>query len=126
MSGSTGHSNHGPLLLVEDDADIRHDLAAVLAEEGHQVRTACSGDDALRQMRSAPPCLVLLDLHMPGMSGSELRSALLADPQLAAVPIIVLSAAAELREAAAAIGAVGYVGKPIDIKALLELIARYC
>jgi CheY-like chemotaxis protein len=114
------------LLLVEDDADIRHDLAVVLAEEGHEVQTVASGDEALRHMRSSPPCLLLLDLHMPGMSAAQLRHALLADPRLASIPIVVLSAAAELRETAAALGAVGYVRKPIDLKALLALIARYC
>jgi CheY-like chemotaxis protein len=125
MSGSR-QPIHGSVLLAEDDADIRHDLAVVLAEEGHDVQTVASGDEALRHMRSSPPCLLLLDLHMPGMTAAQLRRALLADPRLASIPIVVLSAAAEVRETAAALGAVGYVGKPIDLRVLLALIARYC
>ena len=69
------HPTHGPVLLVEDDADIRQDLALVLADEGHQVDTVASGDEAPRHMRSSLPCLLLLDLHMPGMSAAQLQQA---------------------------------------------------
>ena len=127
MSNPDAASIHGPLLIVEDDPDIRAELAAVLQEEGFRVDTAGGGAEALEYMRSAPlPCLLLLDLNMPGMNGRELRRELLADPRLREIPVVVLSAADELREEAASLGAVGYAGKPIDLTALAALIEKYC
>ena len=83
------------LLLVEDDDDLREDFALILRSRGYRVEVAANGAEALARLRArAPlPCIILLDLMMPVMSGWELRSAQLADPVLAGIPVIVLTAA---------------------------------
>ena len=60
-----------PVLVVDDDAAIRRVIAAAVAEEGYAVAEAADGAAALALVRAAPPCLILLDLRMPGMNGWE-------------------------------------------------------
>ena len=81
----TGHHRHGTL-LVEDHDDLREAEAELLRLDGYQIDEAADGEQALHAMRTRPsPCLVLLDLQMPGMSGSQFRVAQLRDRRLAAV-----------------------------------------
>jgi len=72
------------------------------------------------------PCLVLLDLKMPRLSGHEFRRAQLGDPIVASVPVAVMSGAVDLQQRAEALGAVATVPKPIDCNALLDVVRRYC
>src|SRR3954452_20931108 len=82
------------LLVVDDDPGIRESLADLLNEEGYTVITAVNGQDALTRLRAIaePPCVILLDLMMPVMSGPEFYDELRLDPQLAGIPIVVISA----------------------------------
>jgi CheY-like chemotaxis protein len=113
------------ILLVEDDPDIREDLAEILVDEGFQVATAPHGRDALDQMREGPlPDLVLLDLMMPVMDGFQFRSAQLADPVLAQVPVVVLSGAADMLTQVHAIHARDVVRKPFRLDQVLGAIDR--
>ena len=79
------------ILLVEDDGGLRVVLSAMLARTGDQVRTACDGVSALREIETGVPDIVVSDLNMPRMSGFELLSVLRA--QFPAVPLIAMSAA---------------------------------
>lgn len=113
------------ILLVEDDPDIRQDLAEILTDEGYEVATAPHGRDALEQMRSGPlPDLVLLDLMMPVMDGFQFRSAQLADPALADVPVVVLSGAADMLTQVHTIRARDVVRKPFRVDQVLRAIDR--
>ena len=113
------------ILLVEDDPDIREDLAEILVDEGFQVATAAHGRAALDQMRRGPlPDLVLLDLMMPVMDGFQFRAAQLADPDLAAVPVVVLSGAADMLTQVHSIQARGVVRKPFRVDQVLGAIDR--
>lgn len=115
------------ILLVEDDEDIRTDLAALLKDFGYRVATACHGAEALEYLRSAErPQLMLLDLMMPVMDGWQLRIELLKDRKLADLPVVVLSGAGNVPNEAAALGAVGFVSKPFNMKHLLELVEGCC
>jgi CheY-like chemotaxis protein len=122
----------GNVLIVEDDADTREMLAALLATEGFHAVGAEDGLEALHLLRTvrhrAPdvPCLVLLDLKMPRLSGNEFRRAQLGDPIVAAVPIAVMSGAVDAEERAQTLGAVATLTKPIDFDVLLDVVRRYC
>ncbi|MCO5168428.1 MAG: response regulator [Planctomycetes bacterium] len=116
----------GPLLLVEDDADIREVLAELLVDEGYEVETAPDGRAALEALRRrAGWGLVLLDLMMPVMDGWAFRRAQLDDPALAAIPVVVLSGAADLPRTASALGLAEAVQKPFELEALLAAIRRH-
>jgi CheY-like chemotaxis protein len=115
------------IMLVEDDEDIRESVAAVMEEEGFTVLRAEHGGDALRQLRAgARPCLIVLDLMMPVMDGWKFRAEQRADPSLASIPVVVVSAATEVRKHAAALAVADYLVKPVELPALLNMIERNC
>ena len=122
----------GNVLIVEDDPDVREMLAALLVTEGFHAVAAEDGLEALHLLRAvlhrAPqvPCMILLDLMMPRLSGNEFRRAQLGDPTLAAVPVAVMSGAVDLEQRAQALGAVATLSKPIDCELLLKVVRRYC
>ncbi|NTU79074.1 MAG: response regulator [Chloroflexales bacterium] len=115
------------ILVVDDDAAIREALTSVLEEEGYQVQSAANGREALEILRAGGdlPSLILLDLMMPVMSGWDFRAAQQADPSLAHIPVIVLSADRSVQVKAVAVQAEGYLPKPVDIMVLLETVGRH-
>ena len=116
----------GGVLIVEDDEDIRADLAAILSLKGFAVEQAANGLEALERMRGGLPCVVLLDLMMPEMNGWELRAAMRSDLRMRDVPVVVVSGAGRLEEAAASLDAAAVLPKPFELAQLLELVARFC
>ena len=117
------------VLIVEDDPAIRLLLADLLSEAGYLVATMPNGAKALDYLRHAPspPALILLDLLMPVMDGWHFRTLQCADPGLAAIPTIVLSAHVEVeRRSRLGIAADDYLPKPIDVARLLDLVASFC
>jgi CheY-like chemotaxis protein len=114
------------ILLVEDDLDVREALAETLREEGYAVDCATDGIEALDYLRGGGrPGLILLDLMMPRMSGSEFRVAQKKDPLLVRYPVVLLSADGRMREKAATLETAGALRKPIDLDELLEVIERF-
>jgi two-component system, chemotaxis family, chemotaxis protein CheY len=113
------------ILLVEDDIDVREALADALSDKGYLVECAVDGEQALQVLRAgARPGLILLDLMMPRMNGAEFRTAQRADPALAALPVVLLSADARMDEKAQALKVEGAVRKPIDLDQLCATIER--
>jgi signal transduction histidine kinase len=109
--------------LVEDDDDIRAAIAELLADEGYRVLAYPSADLALRDMQvGRHPDLILLDLMMPGMNGWQFRVEQLRRPDLAEIPVIVLSADGSAY--AAAIDADAHVKKPIDGERLCVIVGQ--
>ena len=122
----------GNVLIVEDDPEMRDMLTTLLALEGFHAIAAEDGLEALHLLRTvrhrAPgePCLVLLDLSMPRLSGQEFRRAQLGDPIVASVPVAVMSGAVDARAHASTLGAVATLLKPIEVEALLAVVRQFC
>ena len=100
-------------------------MAQLLTIEGFQATTVANGREALDYLHtSGKPDVILLDLMMPVMDGWEFRRRMTADPELAPVPVIVLSALDQSR--AAAVDAAAFLKKPLDFDRLLELVREHC
>ena len=111
------------VLVVDDDYDIRDTLQDLLELEGLRVASATNGRDALRQLRGGVrPAVILLDLMMPEMSGWEFRGEQLQDPELANIPVVILSATPDVQRTAEEMNASGWVRKPFDLDELLEIV----
>jgi CheY-like chemotaxis protein len=116
-----------PVLIAEDDDDVRDNLALLLELKGFCVQKAANGHQALETINgSGAPCLLLLDLMMPVMNGWELREAMLKDPMLAQIPVVLLSGMADVSEAARSLQAVEHLRKPIDLQKLYRIVGTYC
>ena len=117
---------HCPILIVEDDADLREMMAQLLSLEGFQAATVANGSEALQYLHNGhvKPDVILLDLMMPVMDGWEFRRKQQADPAFADVPVIVLSALDQSR--AADVHAEAFLKKPLDFDRLLQLVRQYC
>jgi CheY-like chemotaxis protein len=110
------------VLVVDDDPDILDAICDILDAEGYRVSRARHGQEALEQVESERPDIILLDLMMPVMDGVAFSQALRERPAVSDVPIVVISADGNPARAAA-VGAAGYLAKPFDIDALLTQVA---
>src|SRR4051812_39206610 len=116
---------HCPILIVEDDGDLREMMAQLLTLEGFRASTVANGREALEYLSQGDkPDVILLDLMMPVMDGWEFRRQQQADAALARVPVIVLSALDQTR--AANVQAEAFLKKPLDFDRLLDLVRTYC
>lgn len=108
------------ILLIEDDEIVRRAIQMVLEWEGYQVQCAGNGQEALNVLRAGQiqPCLILLDIMMPVLDGEQFRQEQLRDPNLASIPVIVVSAASF----AEAVSAAHHVHKPFEVQELLDAI----
>src|SRR2546421_482705 len=111
------------ILVVEDDQEILGTLSGLLEEEGYDVQSVGDGRGALARLRRGPvPELIILDLMMPGMDGWEFRTIQRADPQLADIPVVAISADTSAK--AAAIDATRFLRKPFRFTELLEVVRK--
>lgn len=109
------------ILIVEDDADIQRVLAWNLAQAGHDVATARSGEQGLSLARSGKPDLLVLDLMLPDLPGTNVCRALKADPATAGIRVLILTAKGDEQDRVVGfeLGADDYVVKPFSLKELL-------
>jgi len=111
-----------PIFVIDDDADIRDSLAEILSDEGYSVRTFANGAEALEYLRNdANASLIILDLMMPGMNGWAFREVQSHDERLAGIPVITISAVADLDPPSPATPA---LCKPVDVDVLLDRVAE--
>jgi len=111
------------VLVIEDDPDARELLRGHVQELGYRVAIAVSGEDGLLMAEKLRPQLITLDLMMPGMDGWELLKRFAAKPELARIPVIIVSSiAGEMRESF--VGAVDWIDKPIAHARLCDAITR--
>jgi DNA-binding response OmpR family regulator len=114
------------VLIVEDDTDVREFMDVLLTTHGFETMTASNGREALERMRSRRPCLVLLDLMMPVMDGWEFRKLQQGEPELAKVPVVVLTALDQAQARAEGLNGVDFLKKPLDFDRLLEIVRHHC
>jgi DNA-binding response OmpR family regulator len=121
------------VLVIDDEAPIRLLCRVNLEAEGMAVLEAADGPSGLEKARAESPDVVLLDVMMPGLDGWRVAEELLDDPRTASIPIVFLTARAELRDRARGIdlGGIDYVTKPFNpvdlaplVRDLLERVAR--
>lgn len=104
----------GRVLLIEDEANIAEALQFILTRDGWQVTTHIDGTTALARVRALRPDVLVLDVMLPGLSGYEILDGLRADPLLADLPVLILTARGQEQERAiaAARGATMFMTKP--------------
>jgi len=114
------------VLVVDDDTEIRSLVAGTLRRDGYTVFEVGDGLEALEVARRLLPDLVLLDMTLPGMDGVEVARQLKANPALASVPVVALSALTQeaVRERALAAGCAHYLTKPCAPAALRDVVAQ--
>lgn len=115
------------ILVVDDNEKNVRLLADVLEARGYAVLTAKSGGEGLERAWKEAPDLVLMDVQMPGMSGTEAMQRLKADPRSAALPVVAVTALAMSGDEAQllAAGFDGYVSKPLAFKSMLATVERF-
>jgi len=124
VPASTDRGSMGTILVIDDDPTVRDLLPRWLASTGLQVETASNGEEGLRRAREVHPDLITLDVMMPGISGWEVLTALKAAPDLADIPVIMLTIADD-RDTGFLLGASDYMTKPIDSERLADLVSIY-
>lgn len=114
------------ILSVEDTAGIRRLIRMTLEYMGFQVLEAADGEEGLAMAREHRPHLVLMDVRMPGVSGLTACEVMRSDPQLQAIPVVMLSSASSQSDIQAGLdsGAKAYLVKPFQPVELIELVTR--
>jgi CheY-like chemotaxis protein len=120
-------SKRTQVLVVEDNEANQMLARAVLEREGFQVDIAGSPEDAIAQLSSRVPDLILMDVQLPGQDGLSLTRQLKADPAMAHIPIVALTAHAMTgdRENCLAAGMDDYITKPIHLEELLQKVEQF-
>jgi CheY-like chemotaxis protein len=116
---------HRVILVVDDDQLTREVLRYLLEDKGYEVLCAANGQEALALLHnSCRPLVILLDLGMPIMTGRQFRAEQQRDPELADIPVVIISGESHLRQSAAALGGLLWFAKPIEFDELLQVISR--
>jgi CheY-like chemotaxis protein len=111
------------VLVIEDEEDLREMMRDALELNGYAVATAHDGGEALTELaRIEHPCLVILDLLMPGMNGWDFFATMRQRPELASVPVVVHSSAPSRAPA----GVNRVLKKPVELDRLLSVVQEYC
>lgn len=110
------------ILVVDDEPEIRESLEEFLTDEGYSVALAADGAEAMERLESdTPPCVVILDLLMPVLSGNEVYERMKQDPRLARIPVIVSTSDPSRAPSGNLI-----MPKPINLDHLLGVVQRLC
>jgi two-component system cell cycle response regulator DivK len=114
------------ILIVEDNPKNLKLVRDVLQVRGYRTIDAGTGEEGVQLAREQQPALVLMDIHLPGISGVEAFRELRADPTTRAIPVIAVTASvmAQERTKVMAAGFDGFQGKPISVRELLETIRQ--
>jgi CheY-like chemotaxis protein len=112
------------ILLVEDDTGIRESVAECLESEGYRVTSASNGVEGLQSLRASVPDLIVLDLVMPLMNGTQFLATVRQDPGFKDIPVVLMTAAMPSTSMPIP-QADGYLAKPFELTDLLDAVDRY-
>jgi len=115
------------ILIVDDYPGARYLRSRILSDAGYEVLEASSGEEGLRLAAECRPALVLLDVNLPDVSGTEVCRRLKADPATATIPVIQITGAwmsEDARQRGLASGADAYLTEPIDEVTLLREVVN--
>ncbi len=112
------------VLVVDDEPSIRQMVATLLSLEGFQVDTAADGRAALQRVLESPPDLVVSDMRMPHMTGSELLTAIRANPQLSKLRFVILAGLSDIDATSAQARSLAdaCISKPFTRESLLDTL----
>jgi CheY-like chemotaxis protein len=110
-----------PILVVDDNEMLAEVLAEILSSAGHEVIIATSGSDALERVQADSPCLVLCDMSMPGMLGTEVLRSLREDPATADLPVVLMSGSLQALEG---LQPNAFLQKPFMPREVIRVIAE--
>jgi len=113
-----------PILVIDDDLTVQDLMTEYLAQEGYTVITASGGEEGLQVAREQHPCLITLDVMMPRMDGWSVLAKLKADPQLANIPVVMVTMM-DNKKMGFALGASDYLTKPIQPDRLRDVLSRF-
>ncbi len=116
------------IMVVDDESSIRSAIADILEDEGYEVVVVRNGMEAINYLHanSPLPCLILLDLIMPEVSGVEFLNRQHNEPALAEIPVIAMSGDFYLAQQTPVLGVADYLVKPFDVDELLTTVTRVC
>jgi CheY-like chemotaxis protein len=119
-------AHSGPVLVIDDDPDIRKLLSAALEKQGLLVETAQDGESGITSAEQHGPSLILLDMRLPGMDGFAVLRALKGSEKTASIPVIAMTGSSDLKANARArllaLGASDFIAKPFDMDRLVQEI----
>jgi DNA-binding response OmpR family regulator len=113
------------LLIVDDEYDIAEPLSLLFSSEGYTVATVTKGDETYEMVKKFRPDLILLDILMSGSDGRTICRNLKNENGTKKIPIIMMSAHPTAEKDSAGCGADGFIAKPFDSDALLDLVKKY-
>ena len=114
-----------PILIIDDDRDVRESLRDTLTDEGYPTAEAGDGGEGLEYLRNHEVSLILLDWNMAPMDGATFMAEVAKDARLKAFPVVLVTADSRVSSRGLD-GFVGTLKKPIDLVKLFALCTRYC
>jgi len=115
------------VLVVDDDAEIRETLVEVLEERGYHAIAASNGQQALDALLGGTrPDMILLDMMMPEMDGAQFRARQQQEPEIAEIPVVLISAHDDLARRVRELDASAALQKPISFRDLIDTVRRFC
>ncbi|MBN1660906.1 MAG: response regulator [Anaerolineae bacterium] len=127
MSDTQPADSMGTILVVDDDKNNVQLLSRILDRSGYTARSAHNGAAALQSAQATPPDLILLDVMMPGMSGTDVCIRLKADERTRDIPVLFVTALGTVEDKLQGfrVGAVDYVTKPFQVQEVLARVATH-
>jgi CheY-like chemotaxis protein len=120
-----GPGSNRTVLVIDDDASTREIITRFLSKGGFRTVAASNGESGLKLAKQLRPTAITLDVMMPGVDGWTVLAQLKADPDLADIPVIVVTILDE-KDMGYSLGAADYMTKPIDRERLLAIVRRHC
>ncbi len=124
VASLTRFEGQSVVLVIDDETAVRELMLRFLTKEGFHVETAASGQEGLMKAREVKPDVITLDVMMPNMDGWTVLNSLKADPELAAIPVVMLTIVSD-KNMGYALGASDYLTKPLERSKLLTALRKY-